>query len=152
MINIYDIVNDPMPTLHVVDRINKGPHCLEPSYPIELLIKKYNIDKLIYERCYCVAFDENENIIGITMISSGSNDECQVYNRIIATFLLLVDATQFIMIHNHPNGITEASDEDISSMHTVDMLGKMIGVEMVEDYVVTKNGWYATRERRRKSK
>ena len=149
MIEVYDIINDPLPKLKLTREINEDPHCPQPDYTVWILDKYFDMGKLFYERCYCVALDESENIKGIMMVSSGDDSGCEVYKKNIGIFLLLIGAAQFIICHNHPNGATKASDDDKISMGTIIDLGKLIEIEMVEDYIITKNGWYGTRCERR---
>lgn len=57
-------------------------------------------------------------------------------------FLLLSGATQFIMIHNHPGDTLMASAAYMECYFDAKNSGKMVGIDLIASYVITKSGYY----------
>ena len=81
------------------------------------------------------------DIIGIFLISIGTNNKCFFYRRSIATFLLLTGTERFILYHNHPNGDLNVSENDYMSMFQVKSLADILEIEFIESVIISKNGW-----------
>ena len=57
-------------------------------------------------------------------------------------------AAQIILVHNHPSGDPEPSEDDLEITKRLVEAGKILGIEVMDHIVVTKNGFFSFRERK----
>ena len=98
------------------------------------------------EHQYVIARDSSEEIKGIYLLGVGNVKSVDMSRRNLVLFLALIGAYDFYMIHNHPNGALEPSENDIISAACTKACGEMIEIPCVGDYIVTSNGWIETNE------
>jgi DNA repair protein RadC len=53
----------------------------------------------------------------------------------------------FILVHNHPSGSLDPSDEDVAFTRAVHRAGETVGIELYDHLIVTKSGFTSLRER-----
>jgi len=56
-------------------------------------------------------------------------------------------AAQVIIAHNHPSGDREPSDEDIKMTKRLVETGKILGIELIDHVIVTKDGFLSFKEK-----
>ncbi|MDD5463818.1 MAG: JAB domain-containing protein, partial [Candidatus Moranbacteria bacterium] len=50
-------------------------------------------------------------------------------------------AAQIIVAHNHPSGNSEPSDDDLAITKRLVEAGKILGIEVLDHVIVTKNAY-----------
>ena len=50
-------------------------------------------------------------------------------------------AAQVILAHNHPSGDTDPSEDDLTLNRRLIEAGKILGIEVIDHIIVTKNGF-----------
>lgn len=143
MINVYNILNDKnnRPKLNVQREIDIDERNISIEESVEILNHFFNMKELNVEHVYLIGFDNEMNIIGIFLVSIGTCNNCVFYKRSIVTFLILSGTTRFILYHNHPNGRTDVSQDDILSMNAIKLLAKDLDIEFIESVIVAANEW-----------
>ena len=56
-------------------------------------------------------------------------------------------AAQVILAHNHPSGDTDPSEEDLEMTKRLVEAGKILGIEVVDHIIVTKNSFLSFKEK-----
>ncbi len=56
-------------------------------------------------------------------------------------------AAQIIVTHNHPSGNSEPSEDDLEITMRLKEAGKILGIEIVDHIIVTKNAYFSLKER-----
>ncbi len=56
-------------------------------------------------------------------------------------------AASVILAHNHPSGCLEPSDEDLSLTKRLAQAGKLLGIEVLDHVIVTKEGWLSFKQK-----
>lgn len=56
-------------------------------------------------------------------------------------------AAQIIVSHNHPSGDLEPSDEDLTITKRLVEAGKILGIEVIDHIIVTKDGFLSFKEK-----
>lgn len=92
------------------------------------------------EHLVCLALDEFRHIIGMCIISKGSDKNCTIQTKTITRFLALTAASNYIIMHNHPNGIFAPSETDINSLRATDYLNEALGLKGLKEVVVGFGG------------
>lgn len=75
----------------------------------------------------------------------GSVDSVGIEPRKIFKPALNVNAAALIMLHNHPSGKSEPTDQDLDTTREIIDLGERLGVEVL-DHVVVGEGFFSMRE------
>lgn len=57
--------------------------------------------------------------------------------------VLLSGASAFVLVHNHPSGVADPSDEDIAITAHIKRGAEAIGVELLDHVIVAVGGWYS---------
>lgn len=112
----------------------------------------FEIDKAMVEKCYVVARNskrELEDQLGAMLLSSGDDKQCFPKKKQLATFLLMFDADEFFLLHNHPSGNVEWSDDDLEWNEDMKMLAETIDIPLIDNVIVTRKGYSSlmTREK-----
>lgn len=145
MIKLYNIINEPLPKLNVLCEFDidnePEPNLNDNDMSIHILRNELNLDKLNAEHLVCVSMDEANAILGFLIVSIGSQSECYIHKRTIAEFVLLTGAEKFIMVHNHPNGVLEASDGDKAGIPYLKEIASLLEIEFDGGYIITNDGY-----------
>lgn len=148
MIHVYNVIKDPNPQLNIVSTIDEDPCGVydgrDPydDYEVVLMILKEHLkmDKLSAEHLVCVGMEYGD-IKGILISAIGNHKEVPIYHRNLVDFLVLTGSESFIIVHNHPNGILEASEGDKQTVRVFKELAETLGVEFGGDYIITTEGF-----------
>jgi DNA repair protein RadC len=111
-------------------------------------LEVYNVMKPLFakdddvEAIYCIFVDAKNYILGIEKMFSGSITTAMVYTREIIKRLISLKATAFIMVHNHPSGDTNPSNEDKSITIKVGVAAKSIDTSL-HDHIIIGNGFHS---------
>ena len=80
-------------------------------------------------------------LIHLAEIHRGSVNSAGVSMRKIAEIALAKNAAAVVLAHNHPNGVTLPSSDDINTTRSVENALNMIGVTLVDHYIVAENNY-----------
>lgn len=80
-------------------------------------------------------------------ISIGSLNTTRTHPREILYPAIVHLALGFILVHNHPSGSLDPSDEDVAFTRAIHRAGETIGIELYDHIVVAKDGFTSLRER-----
>ncbi len=69
-----------------------------------------------------------------------------VHPREIFALALEKNAASVIIVHNHPSGNREPSEDDIRITKRVAEAGKVMGIELLDHVIITKNKAYSFKE------
>jgi len=73
----------------------------------------------------------------------GTIDHTPVYPREVIKRALELDASAFIMVHNHPSGDTTPSKSDIEMTKRISDIAKPLSVELHDHVIVGRKGYYS---------
>jgi DNA repair protein RadC len=96
----------------------------------------------VKELVYGIFMDDNMNVIGMNLISSGTVNESRPMIRTIIEHCVLKRATAMALIHNHPNGGVEPSKKDIDFTYLLQRELDIIGVTLIE-HIIVDGKYYA---------
>ena len=91
--------------------------------------------------------DAQNGLIGRETISIGSLNTTRTHPREILYPAITLLALGFVLVHNHPSGCLEPSEEDIEFTRSVRRAGELMGIELYDHLVVAPNGFTSLRER-----
>lgn len=91
--------------------------------------------------------DSRNQEIKREVISIGSLNTNLVHPREVFEPAVRNLAAQIILAHNHPSGDPEPSEDDLEITKKLVESGKILGIEVVDHIIVTKNGFLSFKEK-----
>lgn len=79
-------------------------------------------------------------------ISMGTLDANLVHPREVFEPALKYSAAQIIAAHNHPSGDPKPSEDDLEVTKRLTEAGKMMGIEVMDHVIVSKNSYFSFKE------
>ena len=118
-------------------QFERGTTITSPEASIEYL--QSQIGHYQHEVFAALFLDSKHRVIAFEELFTGTNDQASVYPREVAKRALHHNAAAIIFTHNHPSGITDPSQADISLTNTLVSAMKLLGVRALDHIVVANN-------------
>lgn len=93
-----------------------------------------------------LALDIHHNLIKEFNISTGSLNASVVHPREVFKEVIQVSAAQIIIGHNHPSANPDPSPEDIALARRLEEVSKIMGIELLDHIIVTKDKYISLKE------
>ncbi len=90
--------------------------------------------------------DSRNGLLGVETVAIGSLNATMVHPREVFKAAILLNAAALVLVHNHPSGEMEPSDEDLAITKTLKACGELLGIEMVDHVIVGGRGWKSVME------
>ncbi len=108
------------------------------------LVKPYFDSFMDYrEGAYLVLMNKSNEVLGVSSISLGGIDSTIMDIRMIAQLSLLSNATNIIVVHNHPSGTLRPSDSDVSISKRILESMRHFDIELIDSIIVSSEGYYS---------
>ena len=88
------------------------------------------------EYAILICLDTNNNLLCEKLISKGTVRGALVSSREVFRTALLNNAVGIVLLHNHPNGSIEPSNDDIKLTKSIKKAGKMIGIPLLDHIII----------------
>ena len=98
------------------------------------------------EHFLLVTLNGGHEIIQIHVVSVGTLNRTLIHPREIYSIAMRENAAAIIVCHNHPSGICDPSEEDISVTHNLEKVGDIMGIELLDHIIVCANSHYSFAE------
>jgi len=95
-----------------------------------------------------LSMDARNNLIKISNISVGSLNASIVHPREVFKEAIDSRAASIIIAHNHPSGDAEPSEDDLTITKRITEAGKIMGIEVLDHIIVTKNKIFSFKEKK----
>ncbi len=86
-----------------------------------------------------VLLNTRNRIIGITDVSTGTLSASLVHPREVFKDAIRNCASSIILVHNHPSGDPEPSEEDLKITRRLVDAGRIIGIDVLDHVIIGKN-------------
>lgn len=90
--------------------------------------------------------DSRNTILKRELISIGILNQSIAHPREIFEPAIRYLAAEIILVHNHPSGQLEPSDEDLVFTKRIIKAGEFIGIEVADHLIITKDGYFSFAE------
>ena len=89
---------------------------------------------------FLVIYLNNQNfIIDSEITSTGTVDRAVIYPRNIIKEALLKDAAALIIVHNHPSGVLNPSNQDITLTASLKSAAETVNIRLLDHLIVSEN-------------
>lgn len=102
--------------------------------------EQLGMDTFAEERVYCLALNTKMHPMGVFEVSRGTVNVSVCEPREVFQKLLALNATSFILIHNHPTGDATPSALDNNITDRMQKVGDLIGIRMTDHIIVGSYG------------
>lgn len=94
-----------------------------------------------------LSLNSRNNLISIDDISIGTLNASLVHPREVFLAAIEHSAASIILVHNHPSGDPELSEDDLEITKQLVEAGKILGIEVVDHIIITKTGFLSFKEK-----
>jgi DNA repair protein RadC len=70
-----------------------------------------------------------------------------VHPREVFKDAIMHNAYSVVLAHNHPSGDPEPSEDDLAMTKRLVETGKILGIEVIDHIIITKNGYLSFKDR-----
>jgi DNA repair protein RadC len=92
-----------------------------------------------------IYLDTHQRVIHDEVISIGTINSNIVHPREIFKAAIEYNAAAVILVHNHPSGVAVPSASDIEVTNQVIEAGRVVGINLLDHIIVTKNGFMSVK-------
>ncbi|NTU46724.1 DNA repair protein RadC [Candidatus Roizmanbacteria bacterium] len=118
------------------------------STPVEIyMAAKKNISNFSKEHLLLVSLSTRNQIIATDIISIGTLDASLVHPREIFSAAIRRHAASIILVHNHPSGSPEPSEEDILITKRIAKAGELFGISLLDHVIITSENFCSLKEK-----
>ncbi len=95
----------------------------------------------------CLYLDGANHLCETRVITIGTLNQSLVHPREVFAPAVENRCASIIVAHNHPSGILEASHEDMQVTKRLQESGKILGIELLDHVIFTREGFLSFRDR-----
>lgn len=138
------VQRDPKNFRACLDQARKLGH-MDNSKAIYNLVKEQLV-KEDQEVFLVIMLDTQMQVRGITELARGARDSVQVPVPDTLRVVLLDGSSSFIVVHNHPSGVTRPSDADKELTKALGHAAKTVRIPLLDHLIVGADGYYSFNE------
>ncbi len=101
------------------------------------------IGDITHEEFWIIGLNNNNKMIAHKRISMGGLDQTAADVRIIFRELILMNATAFIAVHNHPSGNLHPSRQDKELTKKIAQAGSIMSIRLLDHIIIASDGYYS---------
>jgi len=110
-----------------------------PESCAKIIEMVFDASNLPEERLWLISLDGARKISGLFEVSHGTLMSSLVHPREIFSRAILSGAASIILVHNHPSGMMEVSEQDREVSQRIKQAGELIGIRL-DDHVIVGSG------------
>jgi len=99
------------------------------------------------EHFWVFHLDVRNKIKLLELVSLGTLNSSLVHPREVFTRAVGERSAQIIIAHNHPSGVAEPSDDDLSLTKRLMKAGDLLGIELIDHIIVTNSSYISLKEK-----
>lgn len=94
----------------------------------------------------CISLNGTNEVIEKRIVTVGLLDKTQVHPREVFADVITDRAAAVIFAHNHPSGELKPSSSDLKIHEQLTEAGKIIGINVLDQIIISKKGYYSFQE------
>ena len=120
-----------------------GPeYVYQPSDAQPMFAKK--IGKCNVENVGVICLDHTHKIINYCNVAIGNPDSVITSVSQVIKTALLSNASYIVIAHNHPSGVLEITESDISITRRIAQAAHLMGISLIDSMVINAQGEYVS--------
>ena len=124
-----------------------GPKTITSPEELASVVKRFlaDTDREVF---LTVNFSKANTINSIYIVSIGSLDRAIVHPREVFKAAILANASSIALVHNHPSGSLNPSEEDIQITKKLVQCGEMLNIKVIDHIIVSDDRHLSFAERK----
>jgi DNA repair protein RadC len=131
--------------LFAVEEGVEAPVTIRGPEDVERLLRPLKVAKR--ETFKIVMLNARHEVQSIETIAIGSLNASIVHPREVFRPAIINAAASIILVHNHPSGDPEPSEEDLSITRRLRDVGELVGVQVLDHVIIAKRACVSFRAR-----
>lgn len=131
--------------LYLSERMEKKSLFTSPHAVIDFARMK--LAGLPHEAFMVIFLNTQNELIDHGIINEGTVDQVAVYPRRIIEKALAYHAAAIIIVHNHPSGYTDPSEEDKRLTRSLKQAAQLLDIRVLDHIIVGSSGYFSFLER-----
>ena len=115
-----------------------------------ILLRRYT--RMKQEHFGAIFLNSKKEVIKAKCFFVGSDNICNVYEKIVFWKACKLEASAMILFHNHPSGNTCPSYEDIKQTEKFEKGGALLGIQVLDHIIIGRYDYYSFLEHELMSK
>lgn len=107
---------------------------------------KDRFSKLDREEAWVVLLNNRNQVMGTHLLSIGILDASIIHPREVFKVAILGNAATVIIVHHHPSGDAEPSDEDKAITRRMRDAGELLGIPLADHIIIGIDSFYSFTE------
>lgn len=99
------------------------------------------------ESFYILSLTTRNNLIGVDKVSTGTLSASLAHPREVFLPAIKNSASTVIIVHNHPSGDTQPSEDDLEITKRLVESGKILGIDVIDHIIISKDSFYSFKEK-----
>lgn len=130
---------------------NNAPYGVRnPEKLFDLCTEVFKMNKLTFEKILIICADTKAIPRAVFEIGGGSCNTCCLSEQVLLTNVLLTGYPCFFLVHNHPSGVSEPSEEDVCLTRAIEKAAETVGLKFI-DHMIVGDDFYSFKEEGRLS-
>lgn len=105
------------------------------------LLRRYG--RMKQEHFGVIFLNSQREVIQTKCFFIGSDNICNVYEKIVFWKACKLEASAMILFHNHPSGDTRPSGNDIKLTKDFEMGGKLLGIQVLDHIIIGRYDYFS---------
>jgi len=126
--------------------ITKLGEKIESPESVFNLLKK-EIGNKMKESFYILSLTTRNNLISADNVSTGTLSASLAHPREVFLPAIKNSASTVIIVHNHPSGDTQPSEDDLNITKRLKEAGKILGIDVVDHIIVSKTNYFSFKDK-----
>lgn len=136
-------------TIKVKVKLREGtlPALTSPERVVETVRQLYKDLDADQEHFVILTLNTQNEVEGFKVVTSGMMDQVSVDLKLLFRSAILLGAVGIIIVHNHPSGHTDPSEEDKSLTRTINQASQILGIRLLDHIVIGDRGYFSFLQR-----
>ena len=117
--------------------VNYGDEYNSPKKIANMMREVFLLDKQTEEYLYLLCFSASMKPLGVFEISHGAVNTSLASPREIYQKALFVNASDIVLVHNHPGGSCNPSTADLQVTEKIRQAGKLMSISLIDHIIVS---------------
>jgi DNA repair protein RadC len=128
-------------------KASERPKITSSTNAYEIFNQNWDPGKMqLCEQFYIMLLNRNNNVIGLSEISTGGVAGTVADPKRIFATALKANASQIILAHNHPSGNLCPSQQDVLLTKKIVEGGKILDIAILDHLILTSESYYSLSE------
>lgn len=136
--------------IEIGKRINRWKADDKVKVTSPMVIANLMMDEMRYldkEHFNIAILDTKNQVLSIENISIGTLNASIVHPRDVFGMAIKKNANSIILLHNHPSGDPQPSNEDINITHRLVEVGNLVGIKVLDHIIIGDNRYISFKEK-----